>query len=302
MKLILFLLATLLVFAQRTGGVQPDGIRVIVMGIAQDGGIPHIGCSQKICRTQHHFVSSLAILDGDSVYLIDATPDLREQYSELIKRHAGLAKENLFDGIFLTHAHMGHYTGLMYLGKESLSTNKVPVYCSLEMSAFLKQNAPWSLLVSNSNIELHSIPPDGEVKLGNVSVTPFTVPHRKEFTDTYGYLIRGKTKSLVFIPDIDSWEPVRDSLVRWLQNNDLALLDGTFYSGAELPGRDIRLVPHPTIQNSIRYFQSLPRFKAAIYFTHLNHTNPLLDSDTPESKAFASTLFKIATDWQEFIL
>lgn len=302
MKPALFLFVMLLVFAQWTRGVQPDGTRVIVMGIAQDGGIPHIGCSQKICRTQHHYVSSLAIQDGDSVYLIDATPDLRGQYSELIKRHAGLAKKNLFDGIFLTHAHMGHYTGLMYLGKESVSTNKVSVYCSLEMSAFLKQNAPWSLLVSNSNIELHSIPPEGEVKLGNVSVTPFSVPHRKEFTDTYGYVIRGKTKSLLFIPDIDSWEPVRDSLIRWLQNNDLALLDGTFYSGAELPGRDMRLVPHPTIQNSIGFFQSLPKFKAAIYFTHLNHTNPLLDPDTPETKAFAATPFKIATDWQEFIL
>ncbi len=302
MKQVLLLFAILTVFAYVTGGAQPDGTRVIVMGIAQDGGIPHIGCSEKICRTQHHFVSSLAILDGDSLYLIDATPDLRDQYRELIKRHAGFAKKNLFDGIFLTHAHMGHYTGLMYLGKESISTSKVPVYCSPEMCAFLKQNAPWSLLVSNSNIELHPISPDGEVKLGNVSVSPISVPHRREFTDTYGYLIRGKRSSLLFIPDIDSWEPVRDSLIRRLQNSDVALLDGTFYSSTELPGRDIRLVPHPTIQSSIQFFQSLSRFKASIYFTHLNHTNPLLDPDTPESKEFSNTSFKIAVDWQEFIL
>ena len=302
MKRIFPLLAIVLVFTYATRGAQPDKTRVVVMGMAQDGGIPHIGCSQKICKTQHHFVTSLAVLDGDSVYLIDATPDLRGQYSELIKRHSGFAKTNLFDGIFLTHAHIGHYTGLMYLGKESISTKNVPVYCSPEMSAFLRQNAPWSLLVSNSNIELHPIAANQEVKLGAVAITPLSVPHRKEFTDTYGYLIRGKTKTLLFIPDIDSWEPVRDSMIRWLQSSDVALLDGTFYSGTELPGRDIRLVPHPTIQSSILFFQSLPHSKTTIFFTHLNHTNPLLDPETPESKEFSKTLFKIAMDWQEFVL
>ena len=302
MNRLLFLLAALLMFAPANGGSQSGGTRVIVLGIAQDGGIPHIGCSQKICSTQHHLISSLAIFDNDSVYLIDATPDLREQYREMVRRNPGFAKRNLFDGIFLTHAHMGHYTGLMYLGKESVSTNKVPVYCSFEMAAFLKQNAPWNLLTSNSNIELHPIQPDQEVKYGTVSITPLPVPHRKEFTDTYGYLVRGSNRRLLFIPDIDSWEPVRDSISRWLEKSDIALLDGTFYSGTELPGRDIRLVPHPTIQNSILFFQSLPQIKTTIYFTHLNHTNPLLDPDTPESKEFSRTPFKIVADWQEFVL
>ncbi|HSP07661.1 MAG TPA: MBL fold metallo-hydrolase, partial [Acidobacteriota bacterium] len=102
--------------------------RAIVLGIAQDGGIPQIGCEQPICRTQHHFVSSLALEGESSVLLIDATPDLREQYRELIRRFPELMRKNLFDGIFLTHAHMGHYTGLMYLGKESISAQKVPAF------------------------------------------------------------------------------------------------------------------------------------------------------------------------------
>src|SRR6186997_2871084 len=116
--------------------------RVITLGIAQDGGIPQIGCEQKICREQHHFVSSLALAGERSLYLIDATPDLREQYRELLRRNPSLARKNLFDGILLTHAHMGHYAGLLYLGKESISTNKVPVYCSEEMAQYIRTNAP----------------------------------------------------------------------------------------------------------------------------------------------------------------
>ena len=275
-------------------------VRVIVLGIAQDGGIPQIGCNQKICKTQHHYVSSLALTDPHSLFLIDAAPDLREQYKELIQRYPGTVRPNLFDGIFLSHAHMGHYTGLMYLGKESISTKHVPVYCSSEMAEFLKNNAPWSLLVSNQNIELHVFHSGEPVTAGAFSVTPLAVPHRKEFTDTYGFLIRGPSSTLLYISDIDSWLPVKDEMAKWLHQADEALLDGTFYSGGELPGRDMSLVPHPTVENSVSFLRSLPPFQCKIFFTHLNHTNPLLDADSPESKDFAKTGYRVAKEWQEF--
>lgn len=276
--------------------------KVVVLGIAQDGGIPQIGCTQKICLTQHHFVSALAILNRESIYLIDATPDLRAQYKELIHRYPKAAKKSLLDGIFLTHAHMGHYTGLMYLGKESISTQKTPVYCSEEMSAYLTRNGPWSLLVSNGNIDLRVISSGQKLAFGDFSVTPVAVPHRKEFTDTYGFLIQGKRKTFLYVPDIDSWEPIRESLSGWLKQSDFALLDGTFYSGKELPGRDMSLVPHPTIQSAISFFSTLPSYDCRIYFTHLNHTNPLLDPDSAESKEFARSGFRIAAEWSEFEL
>jgi pyrroloquinoline quinone biosynthesis protein B len=275
--------------------------KVIVLGIAQDGGIPQIGCTQEICRTQHHFVTSLAILHRQSIYLIDATPDLRQQYQELVKRHPQIEKNNLFDGIFLTHAHMGHYTGLMFLGKESISTKNTPVYCSKEMSAFLSNNAPWSLLVSNKNIELKSFEASTPIDLG-FKITALPVPHRKEFTDTYGFLIEGQKKTLLYIPDIDAWEPVQDSLQQWFQKSNFALLDGTFYSGDELPGRNMKLVPHPTVEHSISLFQGFPKFPAEIFFTHLNHTNPLLLFGSPQRKALAAAGYQVAVDWQEFSL
>ncbi len=280
----------------------PPPTKVVVLGIAQDGGIPQIGCQQRICQTQHHFVSSLAIFNGESVFLIDATPDLREQYREFIRLHPSAAKKDLLGGIFLTHAHMGHYTGLMYLGKESISTKRIPVYCSQEMAAYLKQNSPWNLLITNENIELHPFVAEKKIQMNGFSVTPLEVPHRKEFTDTFGFLIKGSRKSLLYIPDIDSWEPIRGSLSRWLKESDYALLDGTFYSGDELPGRDMRLVPHPTIQDSLSFLASLPLFDCQIAFTHFNHTNPLLDPETKESKEFGSSGFRLAAEWEEFDL
>jgi pyrroloquinoline quinone biosynthesis protein B len=276
--------------------------KVVVIGIAQDGGIPQIGCTQKICRTTRHFVSSLALIDQTSMFFIDATPDLREQYSELTKRYPNIAKRNLFDGILLTHAHMGHYSGLLYLGKESISTKQVPVWCSSEMAEYLTRNQPWNLLVTNGNISLRIFESGKEFSMGSFTITPIAVPHRKEFTDTHGFIIRNSQKSLLFIPDIDSWEPVHEKMIDLLSKTSYALLDGTFYSGNELPGRDMKLVPHPTIESSLAFFKTLPPFQCKIYFTHLNHTNPLLDPTTVESAAFKKSTFGIAQEWLEFEL
>ncbi len=292
----------IVLLAALVAALPVSSAKVIVVGIAQDGGIPQIGCTQKICKTQKHYVSSLALVQQDSLVLIDATPDLREQYAELIKRFPQTVSPNLFDGILLTHAHMGHYTGLLYLGKESISTRKVPVWCSAEMANFLTKNAPWSLLVSNGNIELHTFESGKQIQIGSLNITPVAVPHRKEFTDTHGFLIQGSHNALLYIPDIDSWDPVKTQINDWLSKSTYALLDGTFYSGDELPGRNMKLVPHPTIQNSVEFLNSIPQLKCQIFFTHFNHTNPLLDPDTVESKSFSKTSYHVAREWQEFEL
>jgi len=296
------MMRVMILIAALAAALPLSSAKVIVIGIAQDGGIPQIGCTQKICKTQKHFVSSLALVQQNSLVLIDATPDLRDQYAELTRRFPQTVRPNLFDGILLTHAHMGHYTGLLYLGKESISTKKVPVWCSAEMADFLTKNAPWSLLVSNGNIELHTYESGKQIQIGSLNITPVAVPHRKEFTDTHGFLIQGSRNSLLYIPDIDSWDPVRTQMIDWLSKSNFALLDGTFYSGNELPGRNMKLVPHPTIQDSIEFFNSIPELKCQIFFTHLNHTNPLLDSDSGEANSFSKTSYHVAHDWQEFDL
>ena len=277
--------------------------KVVVLGIAQDGGVPQIGCTQEICRTQKHGVSSLAIVHNGATYLIDASPDIREQYAELMRRKGddGNATPGLVDGIFLTHAHMGHYAGLLFLGKESISTKRTPVYCSADMATYLKSNAPWRLLVENGNIAIHTIEDGKPLDMG-FKITPLAVPHRKEFTDTYGFLIQGNTRTLLYIPDIDAWEPIEDKIQNWLTHSDYALVDGTFFSGKELPGRDMSLVPHPTIEHSVQFFQKFNDIPTAIYFTHLNHTNPVLLPESGEFHRLKEVGYHVAVDWQEFHL
>ena len=80
-------------------------------------------------------------------------------------------KPNL-SGIFLTHAHMGHYTGLMWLGKEVMGAAKVPVHAMPRMAAYLRSNGPWSQLVKLENIELREMRAGEAVPMPGLVVTP----------------------------------------------------------------------------------------------------------------------------------
>jgi pyrroloquinoline quinone biosynthesis protein B len=199
--------------------------------------------------------------------MIDATPDFPEQLHALTGGKAP-------DGIFLTHGHIGHYTGLMYLGKEAMATADVPVYGTRRMIAFLRKNAPWSALVDDRRIAPHVIEPDEAVEIaGGVRITPLLVPHRDEFTDTVGYLIEGPRAKILFIPDIDKWQKWSRNLRELADQVDVLLVDGTFSSMEELPGRDITEIPHPLMTETRALVAGT---KAKLWFIHLNHSNPAL--------------------------
>ncbi len=253
-----------------------EGWRVIVLGVAQDGGIPQMGCQRPVCedvrsgRRSRARVSSLGLVNGSrgAAYLFDATPDFPSQVE-------ALTGGRVPDGIFLTHAHIGHYTGLMYLGREVVNARGVPVYATGRMAAFLRSNGPWSQLVSLDNIALRTILYDVPVTLdGGITVTPFRVPHRDEYSDTVGYRLEGPRRSGLFIPDIDRWE-TWDRDIRVLANAvDYAWLDGTFASPSEL-NRPIEEIPHPMMA---RTRELLKDTRAALWFIHLNNSNAELDA------------------------
>lgn len=267
-------LATLLVLAL-TSPARTAGWELTVLGIAQDGGMPHPGCENSPCtdaragKRRAEKVSCLGLLNRDLgvAYMFDATPDFPAQLHALTGGKAP-------DGIFLTHAHVGHYTGLMYLGKEAMAAKGVPVYGTSRMNAFLKRNGPWSLLVENRYIELRALTPDQPVVLPDgLRVTPMLVPHRDEFTDTVGFLIEGPRAKALFIPDIDKWEKWDRSIRELAEHVDYVLLDGTFASMDELPGRDIAHVPHPLMSETRALLDGT---RAQLWFIHLNHSNPAL--------------------------
>ena len=287
-----------------------------VVGIAQDGGLPHLGCARECCEaarrdpTRALRVASLALTvdvagEPRRLYLIDAGPDFRSQVDSALgasgrgERPPGLP----LDGILLTHAHIGHYAGLIYLGRESAATTRVPVYATARMSAFLSSSAPWRRLTQGGNIELKTLEPGRSVDLApGLSVEPLRVPHRDEEADTVGFLVRGPSRRLLYIPDIDAWdkwamvENGGTDIARLAGSVDVSLLDGTFYSADELPGRPQAEVPHPPIAASMDRLEAVARAGHRILFTHLNHTNPALRPGSPERTAIERRGFEVASE------
>ena len=265
-----------LVFFSYSQTIESDYIQVL--GIVQDAGYPHIGCEKDCCKVVSpgdYFVSCLGLVDktNNKRYLFDATPDIHNQINLLEK----FPDANLIDGIFLTHAHIGHYTGLMYLGREGLGGKNIMVYALKRMARFLTKNGPWDQLVKLNNISIQTISNKEFVKLSdNIFVIPIRVPHRDEYSETVGYKIIGKSKKILFIPDIDKWDEWKKSIIEEVKLVDYAFIDGTFYNGSEL-NRDMREIPHPSIEETLELFSTQPLAERnKIYFIHINHTNPIL--------------------------
>lgn len=259
---------------------------ITILGIAQDAGYPHPYCGKICCeavekgKETRQNVTCLGIVDRESqqVFIVEATPDFTKQ--EKILRGYLLDKSQPINGIFLTHAHIGHYTGLMYLGREAVGAKETPVYTLPKMKLFLENNAPWSQLVSLKNIKIVPLVADSAVFISkNISVKPLIVPHRDEFSETVGFIITGKKKRILFIPDIDKWAKWQRDIREEVKNVDIALLDGTFYKNGEIPNRDMREIPHPFMEETLNIFQNSTE-KSKIRFIHFNHTNPVLRQTT----------------------
>ncbi|MEP6995838.1 MAG: MBL fold metallo-hydrolase, partial [Acidobacteriota bacterium] len=232
-------------------------VEAVVLGIAQDGGVPHLGCRQPLCvearrvPSKRRLVASLGLIDhaAGQRFLIDATPDVEEQVARL----GGLP-----DAILLTHAHIGHYLGLAQLGREVANTRAMPVYCTPRMAAFLRANAPWSRLVQRVHIEIREVVPGASVALtADLRATPIRVPHRDEDSDTVGYLVSGPRRRVLWMPDIDKWERWDRRLADFAADPDLtAFLDGTFRDAVEIPGRSIAEIPHPLVMETVALLAS----------------------------------------------
>ena len=199
-------------------------------------------------------------------------------------------------GVFLTHAHVGHYTGLAHLGLEVMGANKIPVYAMPRMMNFLTNNGPWSQLVTKENIIIEPLQDRAIININDqIKITPFLVPHRDEYSETIGFNISGPNKSVLFIPDIDKWELWQKDIVAEIERNDHLFLDGTFFDGTELPGRDMSQIPHPFVVESMQLFIDLSvNEKQKIHFIHFNHTNPMYQSGSNARKVLNNAGFQMA--------
>ena len=300
--ILLFLLSPMAACAQ-----PAEAPYLVVLGVAQDGGVPqagtraHPGWDDASAR---RLVVSLALVEPATSqrWLFEATPDFREQLHRLdtvfpVDEKPGLA------GVFLTHAHMGHYTGLMYLGHESMGARGVPVYVLPRFGEYLRTNGPWDQLVRYENIVLRPLDAGVPVRLAEgLSVTAFLVPHRQEYSEVAGFRIDGPNQSVLFIPDIDSWDEWDAEGTRLedvLAEVDVAYLDATFYANGEIPGRDMSGFPHPFITHTMARLAALPpEARGKVRFIHLNHTNPALWPDTDARRTILENGFRVAEEME----
>jgi pyrroloquinoline quinone biosynthesis protein B len=284
-------------------GSSGDDSYLIVLGTAQDGGYPQAGCRGACCArawddpTRRRHVSCLGIVDRSSGqrWLVDATPDFREQ-RHLLDAVAPMPETPGLSGIFLTHGHVGHYIGLVHLGREAIGARGVPVWAMPRMMEFLQTGEPWHGLVEWGHIALRGLGADTAVRLNDhLALTPLVVPHRDEHTETVGFRIDGPERSVLYIPDIDDWDRWQRRLADEIAAVDVAFLDGTFYDGNELPGRDLATIPHPLVVETMARLAAVAvAERAKLRFIHLNHTNPLLQSDSPQRQAVADAGFGVA--------
>jgi len=259
---------------------------LVVLGIAQDAGYPAAGCKRDCCTRAwaaaalRRHVSCLGLIDPQSGgrWLLDCTPDFPAQLHAL-DQLAPVAQRPGLSGILLTHAHIGHYAGLIHLGREALAAHGVPVYAMPRMREYLRNNGPWSQLIESGNLTLQALADRRQQSLNSrLSVTPLTVPHRDEYSETVGFIIEGPLRTVIYLPDIDKWERWQPAIEDVISSVDAAYLDGTFFADGELGGRDMAEIAHPYIAESIDRFAVLPASeRTKIRFTHFNHTNPVVD-------------------------
>ena len=273
---------------------------IYILGNTQDAGLPHIGCQHPFCEDsfnvyEEHYTTSIAVVNSDlkKYILFEATPDITFQLNNL--------KKNIFDefllpeSIYITHAHIGHYTGLMYFGREALGSKGLLVKVLPRMSNFLQNNGPWSQLVDINNIKIKEINFGSSTnELNNINVTPIQVPDRDEYSETAGYIIKGKNKKALFIPDIDKWEKWDRDLSQLAKEFDFLLIDATFYDSKEI-NRDISEIPHPLVTETINLLSGLDlEIRNKVYFIHMNHTNMMLDPKSSLSEYIGGMGFNIA--------
>jgi coenzyme PQQ biosynthesis protein B len=268
--------------------LRVDPPKLQILGIAQDAGVPQAACTSPGCEAarrdpalrQRAASIALALPDG-AVWIVDATPDFREQLDDAIALQQQLGARvdprRPLAGILLTHAHMGHYLGLAHLGFEAAHTRDVPVLATARMVELLRTNAPWDQLVRLRNIEPRTVEPGRAIDLSPVRVIPIAVPHRAEYTDTVAYRFEGPGKVALYLPDCDPWSAHADAAALF-HGVDVALVDATFFSGDELPGRDLSTIGHPTVRSTIELLGArVKEGTLQVVLIHLNHSNPLLD-------------------------
>ncbi len=279
----------------------------VVLGIAQDGGVPHPGCDCQTCLTfsttgNQLSPASIGVIDGDELHLIDVSRDLNRQLRMLPKKGCKVTD------VWLTHGHLGHVDGIGLFGREAMGAKGIRIHASDSMMKLIEGTPRWKTMIDDGI--LIPCPFKGNMKIQtsqSLSITPVQVPHRDEWTDTHAFIIRGPSKSILHLPDHDTWKETLEmvgmkTIHEWFHSLevDTFLIDGTFWSSDELEHQ--KNVPHPPVLDTLQRLGMKRDNAMDIRFIHLNHTNPLLNPESKETKHLKDSGWSLVNEGEHFPL
>lgn len=281
-------------------------MRVRVLGSAAGGGFPQWNCHCEPCeaarggvRARPRTQSSLAICGEDGPwFLVNASPDLRQQLETLGARGEDGVRAAPVAGVLLTDAEIDHTAGLLLLRE---SPTPVRVFGDPRIERALRETL-LRMLERFSGVEWHSL----EAALARtLEASSLVVESFRAGDDHAGGLAfrDGATGGVVtYAPALATWD---DGVITRFAGSDLVLVDGTFWRGDELArlgisDRSAHDMGHTPLSGAGGTLEALARLeRPRKVLVHINNTNPILLEDSPEREQVVRMGVEVAYDGLE---
>lgn len=307
-------------------------LRVVVLGAAAGGGVPQWNCGCRVCqaaRTDHPELqstqASLAVsADRKHWYLINASPDLRQQLIQARQLHPapGKLRHSPIAGVILTNGEIDAIAGLLSMREGWPFT----IYAHPKVLATLKANSVFNVL-SEQNVKRQPVAidqafepalPDGSPS--GIEILPFEVTGkgawylegerregREAAGDTLGLRIRDKATDKFFY-FLAACAEVTDDLKSRLKGAPLVFFDGTVWRDDEMivaglstkTGQSMGHISMSGEQGAIAALESLGIERKI--FLHINNSNPALLHGSAERKMAEHAGWQIPADGMEIVL
>jgi pyrroloquinoline quinone biosynthesis protein B len=304
-------------------------VRAVVLGAAAGGGFPQWNSNAEGCRrarsgdpdAKRRTQASLAVSgDGERWFLINASPDLREQIQAqaILHPRRGL-RSSPIEGVILTGADVDAIAGLLHMRERQAFT----LYGSDRVLRVLKGNPIFNVL-SDECVRRETVPlgrafeprhVDGsgsglEIELfdvpGKVALYLETGSSPQELAgkagDTVGVEIRSNGNRLVYIPGCAG---MTDGLRQRLAGASTVLFDGTLWRDDEMVRASLgpktgQRMGHMSVSGpdgTVAAFRDIPVARKIL--VHINNSNPILLDDSPERRALGVEGWEVAHDGME---
>jgi pyrroloquinoline quinone biosynthesis protein B len=295
-------------------------VRVRIIGSAAGGGFPQWNCNCPVCagaregRATPRTQSSIVVRSGeDPWYLVNASPDLLRQLADLpTDRSAGM-RSNPIAGVVLTDGEIDHTAGLLLLRESSAPLR---VYSTAEVRAALTSEYPLlTMLERYCGVDWRPLEPGVATPLEGTTLTVETFPTGGDAPlymgdapgpSAIGLTVRDSATAgtLVYVPAIEELDPTVSAR---LAEGDTVLADGTFFRHDDLVSlglgeRDSWAMGHAPLTGEGGTLEALAALEAEVALVHINNTNPMLLTDSPERSVVEEAGLVISEDGMEFDL